>query len=142
MAIKIARYIHFLLCQIGWINISIANPSETEYFLDDDTDPNHISLPTIHRFSPHLLSKIDQGDHAMVRQFQQDPQRTMYCYPKPHRHSINKKKKTGGGYFLSPQTRANDGTFRKLKKRGDFGHERFEPAETTIQALNNLQNIS
>ena len=140
MAIKIARYIHFLLCQIGWINISIANPSETEYFLDDDTDPNHISLPKIHRFSPHLLSKIDQGDHAMVRQFQQDPQRTMYCYPKPHRHSINKKKKTGGGYFLSPQTRANDGTFRKLKKRGDFGHERFEPAETTIQALNNLQS--
>ncbi|MBP77869.1 MAG: hypothetical protein CL926_01195 [Deltaproteobacteria bacterium] len=140
MAIKIARYIHFLLCQMGWIDINIANPSETEYFLDDDTDPNQISLPTIHRFSSHLLSKIDQGDHAMVRQFQQDPQRTMYCYPKPHRHSLNKKKKTGGGYFLSPQTRANDGTFRKLKKRGDFDHERFEPAETTIQALNNLQS--
>lgn len=132
-AIKISRYLHFLLCRMDWVRINIASPSEAGHYLDESVDQKQISLPSVHRLSPGLLQLINNGDDAMVRQFQRDPSRTMYCYPKPHTHEI------GGGYHTRPKTRSGDGKFRKLKKTSNINFERFEPSQSTLEALNHLQ---
>ena len=132
-AIKISRYIHFLLCRMDWIRISIASPTESGYYLDEDVDEKQISLPHVHRLSPKILDRIKNGNDAMVRRFQLDPKRTMYCLPKPH------TKGSGGGFHTSPNTRAGDSRFRKFKNAGVIQHEKFEPSESTLQALNHLQ---
>jgi len=136
-AIKISRYIHFLLCRMDWIRINIASPTEAGHYLSEDTDEKQVSLPTVHRLSPKLLEKVQNGDDAMVRQFQRDPKRTMYCYPKPHKKGESQI--NGGGFHTQPETRANDGSFRKFMNAGSIPHERFEPAQSTLDALNHLQ---
>ena len=136
-AIKISRYIHVLLCRMDWIRINIASPTEAGQYLSEDTDEKQVSLPTVHRLSPKLLERVQNGDDAMVRQFQRDPKRTMYCYPKPHKK--RKSQINGGGFHTQPETRANDGEFRKFMKAGSIPHERFEPAQSTLDALNHLQ---
>ena len=136
-AIKISRYTHFLLCRMDWIRINIASPTEAGHYLSEDTDEKQVSLPTVHRLSPKLLGMVQNGDDAIVRQFQRDPKRTMYCYPKPHKKNISKV--LGGGFHTQPEARANDGRFRKFKNAGSIPHERFEPAQSTLDALNHLQ---
>ena len=136
-AIKISRYTHFLLCRMDWIRINIASPTEAGHYLSEDTDEKQVSLPNVHRLSPKLLGMVQNGDDAMVRQFQRDPKRTMYCYPKPHKKNVSKV--LGGGFHTQPETRASDGKFRKFKNAGSIPHERFEPAQSTLDALNHLQ---
>ena len=136
-AIKISRYIHLLLCRMEWVRINIASPTEAGHYLSEDTDEKQVSLPTVHRLSPKLLKKVQNGDDAMVRQFQRDPKRTMYCYPKPHKK--RESQINGGGFHTQPEIRANDGRFRKFMNAGSIPHERFEPAQSTLDALNHLQ---
>lgn len=149
LAIKISRYIHYLLCQMDWIRLNVANLEETENLISTEEDWEQKSLPTVHRFSKKLINKINQGDHAMVRQFHPDLKRSMYCAPKNHTSTIPKtdfmdlnidfSNFSGGGLHTFPSSKANDGNFRKFYSRGDIESEQIELSGSTLAALDHLQ---
>ena len=149
LAIKISRYIHYLLCQMDWIRLNMANLGETENLVSAEEDWEQKSLPTVHRFSKKLIGKINQGDHAMVRQFHPDLKRSMYCAPKKHTTmkistdfmnlDIDFSNFFGGGLHTFPASKANDGNFRKFYSRGDIESEQIELSGRTLSALDHLQ---
>ena len=51
---------------------------------DADYEHSGTSYPNVVRMSMSLFKDLKEGDHAIIRHFQMDEKRNMYCLPKNH----------------------------------------------------------
>ena len=145
--IKTAASCMFSAKLAGYINFDSASVDELDSLYDSEYEGSNTSYPNVVRMSKKLLNDLNQGDHAIIRHFQMDRKRNMYCLPKSHvrksyeeRQSSAKSSKGKGGFLHNDSmTVSIHPALTNLIDEGTLTHTRFEPSEDTINALNILQ---
>ena len=145
--IKTAASCLFSAQLAGYINFDSASVDELDSLYDSEYEGSNTSYPNVVRMSKKLLNDLNQGDHAIIRHFQMDRKRNMYCLPKSHvrqsdeeRQSSAKSSKGNGGFLHNDSmTVSIHPALTNLIEEGSLTHTRFEPSEDTINALNILQ---
>ena len=82
--IKTAASCLFSAQLAGYINFDSASVDELGSLYDSEYDGSNTSYPNVVRMSEKLLNNLNQGNHAIIRHFQMDRKRNMYCLPKSH----------------------------------------------------------
>ena len=145
--IKTAASCLFSAQLAGYINFDSASVDELGSLYDSEYEGSNTSYPNVVRMSKKLLNNLNQGNHAIIRHFQMDRKRNMYCLPKSHvRQSDEERQRfgissNGNGGFLhnDSMTVSIHPALTNLIEEGSLTHTRFEPSEDTINALNILQ---
>ena len=145
--IKTAASCLFSAQLAGYINFDSASVDELDSLYDSEYERSNTSYPNVVRMSKKLLNDLNQGDHAIIRHFQMDRKRNMYCLPKSHvrksyeeRQSSAKSSKGKGGFLHNDSmTVSIHPALTNLIEEGSLTHTRFEPSEDTVNALNILQ---
>ena len=145
--IKTAASCLFSAQLAGYINFDSASVDELDSLYDSEYEGSNTSYPNVVRMSKKLLNDLNQGDHAIIRHFQMDRKRNMYCLPKSHvrqsdeeRQSYAKSSKGSGGFLHNDSmTVSIHPALTNLIEEGSLTHTRFEPSEDTVNALNILQ---
>ena len=123
------------------IELDIGDIEELDYLYSKEYD-NKGSHPNVVRLTRKILSEeeLNKGDHAIIRHFQQDEKRNMYCLPKEHQ-KYDIEKTTGNGGFLHHGSKSVSLHYDLLSlvRAKEYDFTRFEPSENTLSALNILQ---
>ena len=94
--IKTAASCLFSAQLAGYINFDSASVDELDSLYDSEYEGSNTSYPNVVRMSEKLLNNLNQGDHAVIRHFQMDRKRNMYCLPKSHvRQSDEERQRFG-----------------------------------------------
>ncbi len=120
----------FNLC--GYTTLSMARFEELDVLYSEEYDSTS-SRPNVVRMSNHLLSELDDGNHAIIRHFQEDVKRNMYCLPKKH------SKISKGGFLNQGKTVSEPPALTELIENKKLPNPRFEPSDITLETLNILQ---
>ena len=79
------------------------------------------------------------GDHAIIRHFQMDEKRNMYCLPKTHIPFAIGQRGVGGFLHNESMSVSLHPMLLNLVEDERLSHTRFEPTQETLNALNVLQ---
>lgn len=140
IAIKTATSCLFSTSLAGLINFDSAAVDELDSLYDAEYEHAGTSYPNVIRMSSDLFSDLNKGDHAIIRHFQMDAKRNMYCLPSPHIPFEPGTRGRGGFLHNDAMTVSLHPALLNLIEEGRLTDTRFEPAQETINALNILQN--
>ena len=128
------------------IDLGIGQLEELNHVYSQEYDSRG-SRPNVIRLTRKILSEelkegdhANEGDHAIIRHFQQDEKRNMYCLPKEH-HKYDIQKTAGNGGFLHHGSKSVSlhHDLLSLVRAKEYDFTRFEPSENTLSTLNILQ---
>ena len=131
-ALKLSRMCIMCFQLSSYATFSMARFDELDALYAEEYESKS-SRPNVVRMSNHLLSELDNGDHAIIRHFQEDVKRNMYCLPKKH-FGISE-----GGFLIQGKTVNQPPELTELIKNKKLPNPRFEPSDITLDALNILQ---
>ena len=103
---------------------------------DADYEHSGTSYPNVVRMSENLFKDLKEGDHAIIRHFQMDEKRNMYCLPENHTpFPIGERGK--GGFLHNEQMSVSlHPALLNLMEQKRLDYTRFEPNTDTLVALN------
>lgn len=116
----------------NYTTFSMARLEELDVLYSEEYDSTS-SRPNVVRMSNHLLSELDDGNHAIIRHFQEDVKRNMYCLPKKH------SKISKGGFLKDGKSVSQPPALTELIENKKLPNPRFEPSDITLDTLNILQ---
>ena len=131
-ALKLSRICIMCFQSSSYATLSMARFDELDALYTEEYESKK-SRPNVVRMSNHLLSELDNGDHAIIRHFQEDVKRNMYCLPKKH-SGISE-----GGFLIQGKTVNQPPELTELIKNKKLPNPRFEPSDITLDTLNILQ---
>jgi hypothetical protein len=131
MSIKITTICFAILHGEGFVSLDMAKFEELDALYVEEYKSSN-SRPNVFRMRKSLLEELNNGDHAIIRHFQEDIKRSMYCLPKNHRDN-------SGGFLINGRTVSQPAALRDLIRTKQLPSPRFEPSETTLDTLNILQ---
>ena len=132
LALKLSKICAMCFNLSGYTTLSMARLEELDVLYSEEYDSAN-SRPNVVRMSNHLLSELDNGDHAIIRHFQEDVKRNMYCLPKKHSGGSE------GGFMGQGKTVSQPPALAELIKNKKLPNTRFEPSNVTLDTLNILQ---
>ena len=138
--IKIATACLFTLNLEEIIDLDQGDIEELDYLYSKEYDSTSAN-PNVVRLTRKILSEeLNNGDHAIIRHFQEDEKRNMYCLPKEH-HKYDTEKTAGNGGFLHHGGKSVSLHYDLLSlvRAKEYDFTRFEPSENTLNTLNILQ---
>ena len=121
------------------IEVDIGHIEELDYLYSKEYD-NKGSHPNVVRLTRKICEELNHGDHAIIRHFQEDEKRNLYCLPKEH-HKYDIQKTAGNGGFLHHGSKSVSLHYDLLSlvRAKEYDFTRFEPSEKTLDTLNILQ---
>ena len=131
-ALKLSKICAMCFNLSSYTTLSMARFEELDVLYTEEYDSTN-SRPNVVRMSGHLLSELDNGDHAIIRHFQEDVKRNMYCLPKKHSESSK------GGFLNQGKTVSEPPALTELIENKKLPNPRFEPSDITRDTLNILQ---
>ena len=139
LSIKTATSCIFSAFSAGLINFDAASIDELDSLYDGEYEHSGTSYPNVIRMSKHLYQNLNMGDHAIIRHFQMDEKRNMYCLPKPHTPFAIGQRGVGGFLQNESMSVSLHPALLNLVEDERLSHTRFEPTQETLNALNILQ---
>ena len=139
LSVKTATSCLFSAFSADLINFDAASVDELDSLYDADYEHSGTSYPNVVRMSESLFKDLKEGDHAIIRHFQMDEKRNMYCLPKNHTpFPIGERGK--GGFLHNEQMSVSlHPALLNLMEEKRLDYTRFEPNSDTLVALNLLQ---
>ena len=116
-----------------------ASVDELDSLYEDEYEHSGTSYPNVIRMSSMLYDSLNQGDHAIIRHFQMDEKRNMYCLAKPHAPFLIGQRGNGGFLHNESMSVSLHPALLSLIEEKRLFHTRFEPVQETFTALNVLQ---
>jgi hypothetical protein len=133
-SIRLSLNCIYLLFEKSMIDISIPDLKELDYIYSEEYGNSGKSQPNIARLNQGFQEKhLNQGEHAIIRHFNKDQKRNMYCLPKNH------KKDVKGGFLKLSKSKSQPADLERLIESGKIKHQRFEFSQSTLDSLNSLQ---
>ena len=137
--IKTAASCLFSAHEAGYFDFDAALIDELDSLYDSDYEGSNTSYPNVVRMSRTLFKQLNNGDHAIIRHFQMDEKRNMYCLPKPHEPFDISSKGSGGFLHNESMSVSLHSALINLIEEDSLIYTRFEPTQETFNALNTLQ---
>ncbi|MFL2982094.1 MAG: DNA-directed RNA polymerase [Candidatus Poseidoniaceae archaeon] len=132
LALKLSKICAMCFNLSTYTTLNMARFEELDVLYSEEYDSTN-SRPNVVRMSNHLLFELDNGDHAIIRHFQEDVKRNMYCLPKKHSESSK------GGFLNQGKTVSEPPALTELIENKKLPNPRFEPSDITRDTLNILQ---
>ena len=139
LSIKTATSCLFSAFSANLINFDAASIDELDSLYDSDYEHSGTSYPNVIRMSKKLYENLNRGDHAIIRHFQMDEKRNMYCLPRTHTPFGIGERGNGGFLHNESMSVSLHPALLNLVDEGRLNHTRFEPTQETLNALNILQ---
>ena len=139
LSIKTATSCLFSAFNANLINFDAASVDELDSLYDADYEHSGTSYPNVVRMSNHLFKDLNEGDHAIIRHFQMDEKRNMYCLPKNHSPFPTGERGKGGFLHNEQMSVSLHPALLNLMEEKRLDYTRFEPTSDTLVALNMLQ---
>ena len=131
LSVKTATSCLFSAFNANLINFDAASVDELDSLYDADYEHSGTSYPNVVRMSNHLFKDLNEGDHAIIRHFQMDEKRNMYCLPKNHSPFPTGERGTGG--FLHNEQMSV--SCSKVKRRVIAGSLRMNDAPEAMSSM-------
>ena len=139
ICVKLANSCLVSLNLSDMVNFDIAAVEELDSLYADDYEHEGTSYPNVIRMSKSLFNTLNQGNHPIIRHFQLDEKRNMYCLPRVHIPFDNTSKGEGGFLHNDCMTVSLHNSLLNLIDQKRLEYTRIELSQNSLDALNVLQ---
>ena len=139
ICVKLATGALFSAFNCNFVNFDSASVDELDALYSQDYEHTGTSYPNVIRMTKELSQELKFGDHPIIRHFQMDIKRNMYCLPQPHIAFERGKRGTGGFLHHDNMSISLHPALLNLINAKRLNHSRIEPSANALNALNILQ---
>ena len=137
--VKLATACLFSLNSSEMVNLAPAEIYELDSLYEEDYEHAGTSYPNVIRMSKSLLEKLEMGNHPIIRHFQLDEKRNMYCLPRVHTPFEIGSAGKGGFLHNDCKTAGLHHSLLNLLDQKSLEFTRIKLSNNSLKALNILQ---
>ena len=139
ISVKLATACLFSLNSSEMVNLAPAEIHELDSLYEEDYEHAGTSYPNVIRMSDYLLEKVEMGNHPIIRHFQLDEIRNMYCLPRVHTPFEMGSRGKGGFLHNDCKTVSLHHSLLNLIDQKSLEFTRIKLSNNSLDALNFLQ---
>ena len=139
ICVKLATACLFSLNSSDMVNLAPAEIYELDSLYEEDYEHAGTSYPNVIRMSNSLLKKLEMGNHPIIRHFQLDEKRNMYCLPRVHTPFEMGSRGKGGFLHNDCKTVSLHHSLLNLIDQNSLDFSRIKLSNNSLNALNFLQ---
>ena len=139
ISVKLATACLFSLNSSEMVNLAPAEIYELDSLYEEEYEHAGTSYPNVIRMSDYLLEKVEMGNHPIIRHFQLDEKRNMYCLPRVHTPFEMGSRGKGGFLHNDCKSAGLHHSLLNLIDQKSLDFTRIKLSNNSLAALNFLQ---